>query len=50
MFEDTVDEFWFWKKDRLKFDDAGDNFEEEEGFDVSEIEMLLEIEDTTDIL
>ena len=43
-------EIWLWKDDRLKFDAANDNFEEEEVIDVSAIEMLIEKEDIVDIL
>ena len=51
MFEDKVDaEFWFWKDDELKLDDANDNFEEQKGIDVSEKEILTEEEDIVDIL
>ena len=43
-------EFCFWKDGCLKFDDTNDNFEEEEGIEVSAIDILIEEEDIVDIL
>ena len=50
MFEEEDVEFWFWKYDWLRFDDAVETFEEEYGIGDCAVEMLEGEEDINNIL